>query len=71
MTVKYWAGTITPAIIQSTSVYTWGLAWLLRAQKAEQEGNELVILEVPKNELTSCVVTVEQSLEEYLRLDVG
>lgn len=71
MNVKYWAGTITPEIIQSTSVHTWGLAWLLKAQKAEREGNELVVLEVPKNELTSCVVTVEQSLEDYLRLDAG
>ena len=71
MKIKYWAGTITPGIIKSTSVYSWGLAWLTRAQKAEREGNELIVLEVPKNEATSCVVTVEESIEMFLRLDVG
>jgi hypothetical protein len=71
MVVKYWAGTITPEIIQGTSVHTWGLAWLLRAQKAEQAGNELIVLEVPKNEVTNCIATTEQSLEMFLRLDVG
>lgn len=71
MVSKYWAGAITPAIIKSTSVYSWGLAWLTRAQKAEKEGNELIVLEVPKNEVTSCVEPIEQSLEMFLRLDVG
>lgn len=71
MTVKYWAGSITAEIIQSTSIHTWGLAWLIRAQKAEQAGNKLVVLEVPKDELTSFTGTTDPELEKYLRLDVG
>jgi hypothetical protein len=71
MIVKYWAGTITPAIIQETTLPTWALVWFKRAQKAENEGKELVVLEVPKDELTGCLMSVEESLETFLRLDVG
>jgi hypothetical protein len=71
MIVKYWAGTITPAIIESTSVTAWGLVWLRRAQQAETQGKELVIFEVPKNEVTGCIEDTEASLELYLRLDNG
>jgi hypothetical protein len=71
-TVKYWAGNITPEIIQTASVHTWGLSWLLRAQKAEKEGKELVILEVPKNELIELLkLDLDFGLDTYLRLDVG
>jgi len=72
MTVKYWAGTITPEIIQSTSIHAWGLSWLIRAQNAERAGNELVILEVPKNELIEPEkLYLELDLELYLKLDIG
>jgi hypothetical protein len=70
MTVKYWAGFITPAII-AANPYTWATHWLNKATKAETAGNELIIIEVPKMELTECIKTIEQSLELYLRLDVG
>ena len=67
---KYWAGFITPAIIEANA-YTWAAHWLNKSRKAEREGKELIIFEVPKNEVTECVVTIEQSLEMFLRLDVG
>jgi len=67
---KYWAGFITSAIIQDNP-YTWAVHWLHRAAKAETAGNELIIIEVPKMELSECVETIEESLETFLRLDVG
>ncbi len=71
MTVKYWAGSITPEIIKSVSHITWAAGWLHRAKVAEQAGNELIVLEIPKGAVIDDVVTVEQSLEMFLRLDAG
>jgi hypothetical protein len=48
-------GAITPEIIQA----------------AELAGNELIVLEVPKGADIDSVVTVEQSLDMFLRLDAG
>lgn len=55
MVVKYSPGAITPEMLQA----------------AEQAGNELIVLVIPKGAVVGDVVTVEQSLEMYLRLDAG
>jgi len=71
MISKYRVGTITPEIIQGNP-YTWAVHWLHKAQKAEREGNELVILEVSKNELIELLkLDFDFGLEQYLNLDTG
>lgn len=51
MISQYWAGYITPDTILSEGSYFWAAMWLEKAIKAESEGNQFIVLEVPKNDL--------------------
>lgn len=52
MYLHYWAGSITPEIIcEHGNPLYWATDWLSRAFEAEKNGNELVIFEIPKNDL--------------------
>jgi lysophospholipase L1-like esterase len=53
------------------TVDAWGASWLRRASKAEQEGKELIVIEMPVNDLINCITAPDESLETFLRLDVG
>lgn len=62
-------GFITSEIIkQSTSNDAWALSWLERAQKAEMDGVQLMVVELPKNELIYCAGEGEigQDIEPFL-----
>lgn len=65
MLVRFWAGYITPELIgQHVKIDAWALAWLERANKAESEGKELIVFEVPKNELLFALEGVEGELQK-------
>ncbi len=65
MILKFWAGYITPEIIgQHVKLDAWALTWLNRARKAESEGKELVVFEIPKNELIYGVGSADETLQK-------
>ena len=50
--LQYCAGYITPdAILCHANIATWANTWLDKARKAESEGNQFIVFEVPKNGL--------------------
>lgn len=51
MISQYWAGYITPDTILSKGSYFWAAEWLEKAIKAESQGKQFIVLEVPKNDL--------------------
>lgn len=68
MIVNYWAGVITPEIMQQHArLDTWAIGWLQRATLAEQQGRRLVVFEVPKD----CYTEIIQSIEFDLQHDYG
>lgn len=63
--LEFWAGYITPEIIgQHIKIDTWALTWLDRARKAEMNGKELIVFEIPKNELLYGVSDIEALLQK-------
>ncbi len=65
MLVRFWAGYITPEIIgQHIKIDAWALTWLERAHKAERDGKELIVFEVPKDELLFSVGGIEGQLQK-------
>ena len=62
MTFKFWAGTITPAIIAQQEISTWALQWANRAAEADRQGKQLIVFEVPKNDLLFAVGSIEGCL---------
>lgn len=51
MISQYWAGYITPDTILSYGTSAWAITWLEKALKAESQGKQFIVLEVPKNDL--------------------
>jgi hypothetical protein len=65
MNLHYWAGYITPEIIaQHKDIEVWAKEWLQRANLAQRAGNELIVFEMPKNELLYTVATVETVVQK-------
>lgn len=58
MDLKYWAGRISPEIIgKYPNIDVWARQWLSRAIIAEENQRELIVFEMPKNELVYSVIT--------------
>lgn len=66
MLLHYWAGYISPEIIsQHKNIEVWANEWLKRAKLAQASGNELIVFEMPKNELIYTVASVESALQKH------
>lgn len=69
MISQYWAGYITPdTILRYTNISNWANVWLDKARKAESEGKQLVVLEVPKNDLLFSQGAAEMTDPEQLEV---
>lgn len=73
MIVNYWAGVITPDIIQQhPRLDTWAVSWLRRAETAELQGRRLVVFEVPQEYYNEIIQGIEWDLQrDYGLLPTG
>lgn len=73
MIVNYWAGVITPELIQQHArIDTWAVAWLRRAETAQLQGRQLVVFEVPKEHCEEIIQEIEAGLQyDYGLLPTG
>jgi hypothetical protein len=66
MNLHYWAGYISPEIIKKHGdPLHWATEWLSRAYQAEKAGNDLIVFEVPKNELLPIVTGLEGMIQRH------
>lgn len=73
MIINYWAGVITPELIQQhTHIDSWAIGWLRRAETAELQGRRLVVFEVPQEYYMQIVQGIEFDLQhDYGLLPTG
>ena len=73
MITNYWAGVITPDIIQQhANIGTWAIGWLRRAETAELQGRRLVVFEVPQEYYAEIIQGIETGLQyDYGLLPTG
>lgn len=73
MIVNYWAGVITPELIQQHArIDTWALGWLRIAETAELQGRRLIVFEVPRDYYETFVQEFDLSVQyDYGLLPTG
>lgn len=51
MHLQYWVGFLSEETISKDDPEQFTLGWLYRSDTAKKRGNQLIVLEVPKNDL--------------------